>query len=274
MREPLFHASLHLFHEYLRAFHIIHELYEVKLYISSSSHRSPRHETTSHRYDPPRWTAPSVRISSAISIRTMRHVIAKYRQIACLTTSCLDFYLARFRVLRPSHLVDDTFLFENKLDEDGNYFPASVQTPESSPFPVRDTGVITWIERQRVLRAFWRVELFHEIKYAVKTLRVRWPENSIWRMGFMTAERFSSPTLRDLIGVHYCEYGPDLYHQEGRLEKGLIRSVINYMEEDGKNLKHFGSRDDTRYEIASLVYESGDVKSLEDYTSWTYAFFH
>lgn len=51
-------------------------------------------------------------------------------------------------------------------------------------YPVQDIGPPLWIEQQRVLQTFWRIQLSHDMKAALLASRNTWPEvseNPRWR---------------------------------------------------------------------------------------------
>jgi len=46
-------------------------------------------------------------------------------------------------------------------------------------FPVRDIGPPSWVERQRVQRAFWRIQVFFDIRHALDGKRVVWDSSDV-----------------------------------------------------------------------------------------------
>ncbi|KAK9774101.1 putative F-box domain-containing protein [Seiridium cardinale] len=231
-----------------------------------------RYESTSHRYDPPAWTLPPLRLSSDVSPSTLRGLLATHRKVACLVISCLRFYLIRFKPLRPSHLVDESFHFESGYHgSDGLYIAAWQQKPGEKPFPVHDIGPPTWVEEQRVLRAFWRLQLFRDLKVAgTKALLVNWPDTDLQRLNFMTAPNFHDVPTRNLIEE---DREPSIRTRGTVLEHQLINSVIEYEDEDKQTIV---SPDflQTRREWPAPVEGEKDWDAVSYYSSTTYDFFY
>lgn len=230
-----------------------------------------RHESTSHRYNPPLWTLPSP-ILSDVSVTVLRGLLATHRKIVCLTISCLKFYLNRFKPLRPSHLVDTKFHFESDYyGPDGHYVPSWQQTPAERPFPVHDIGPPTWVEEQRVLRAFWRVQLFRELKTAINASVVNWPENDVRKLNDMAEVGLYDvplPNLLDEVGE------PFLYQQNTLLEHELIWSVVNYTKDDRQTITAPAFLQTRRDWSNPTAKGQQDWNTISDYLLWTHIFFH
>lgn len=73
-----------------------------------------RHETTSYRYNPARWKHPPSRLPPYTSTTALHEVVATNRRIQRLTFDCVQYYLDRFKSLRPSHLADEGFRYGSK----------------------------------------------------------------------------------------------------------------------------------------------------------------
>lgn len=199
-----------------------------------------RHETTSHRYKPPKWALPPVKLSLQVPADVLRAVLATHRKILCLTISCLSFYLKRFKPLRPSHLVDENYFFESQdVNIDGKYshfYPAWQKWPPVMPCPVVDVGPPTWVEEQRVLRAFWRVQLIHDMR----TPRDIADLDFLKLNGMSVVVLYDVPydTWMDSISLN-GQGGPDptIFQQDGLLEHELIWSVVEYTEQDQQTIE-------------------------------------
>ncbi|KAK8059154.1 hypothetical protein PG996_009084 [Apiospora saccharicola] len=136
-------------------------------------------ETTTYKWDPPRWEHPPCPLPPEIPATTLRGILASHRKVVSLTVGCLDHYLDLFHALKPEHPVDKSFHFcheegEGKYD----YVGAWQLSPPCEPFPVRDMGPPTWVEEQRAMRAFWRLELFRTARAAIEAGRLSWPADS------------------------------------------------------------------------------------------------
>lgn len=86
----------------------------------------------------------------------LRSILATTRRITCLTLDCLEHYLARFRSLRPQHLVDREFHWHGIQ-------PWEVKPPRQS-YQTQEVGLPSWVEEQRVFRAFWRIQMICDLK--------------------------------------------------------------------------------------------------------------
>ncbi|KAK8044968.1 hypothetical protein PG993_004992 [Apiospora rasikravindrae] len=121
-------------------------------------------ESMSYEWNPPRWPHPPCPLPSALPATVMRGILASHRKIVHFGISCLEYYLGRFNALRPEHLADKDFYYD---DDDGttdskyDYVGAWQLNPPREPFP-------------RVLRAFWRLELFKSVRIAIDAGRLGW----------------------------------------------------------------------------------------------------
>lgn len=160
----------------------------------------------------------------------LRGLLASQRRIVRLTKSCLEFYLGRFRFLRPSHLVEKSFEFTSHyFGDDNHYISAWQQQPEQKPFPVQDTGAPTWVEDLRVLRAFWRLQVFEDLKAAVSESRIHWPEAGIKRLNAITAVGIYDVPIANLLDQDPdVGSGPFVYQQGTLREDELILSVMEF----------------------------------------------
>ncbi|KAF5520196.1 hypothetical protein CGCA056_v008179 [Colletotrichum aenigma] len=86
--------------------------------------------------------------SKAPSLSVLRTVLSTASQVHCLTRSCIDHHLQQ--------------LIDAKARGRLEWAPEDERARKPS-----------WVEEQRVLRAFWRLQLIYELKLAVTTSRVR-----------------------------------------------------------------------------------------------------
>jgi len=73
-------------------------------------------------------------------------------------------------------LVDRNFVFRNLFDDSSDNTAAWQQKQAEEAFPVQDTGGPTLVEKQRVLRAFWRVQLFRNLVAHIEEGDIKWPK--------------------------------------------------------------------------------------------------
>lgn len=244
-----------------------------------------RHESTSHRYQPPAWTLSPLRITWKTPATTLRSLLATYRRITCLVISCSKFYLDRFKPLRPSHLADESFCFEGAYcGPDRRYVGSWQQRPAERPFPVRDIGPPTWVEEQHLLRTFWRVQLFHELKAAAKASLLSWPDADLERLDRMDVlDFYDVPPVVGWRADDHPEDGPrqNLVHDTTAepgvncptLENQLLWSVIEYTME---NKQAIAAPDflRTSRDWPDPVRGEKDCDTLRDHLSMTYWFYY
>lgn len=143
----------------------------------------------------------------------LRSILAATRRITCLTLNCLEHYLARFRSLRPQHLVDREFHWHGIQ-------PWEVKPPRRS-YQTQEVGPPSCVEEQRVFRAFWRIQMICDLKKAASYSMLSWPADDI--------ERLNSA---EPIELFYQEaLYIRLYREEPHPEFEEIRSVMHYMRE-------------------------------------------
>lgn len=169
------------------------------------------------------------------------------RKIQRLTFDCLQYYLKKFRPLKFFHPVDKDYEYTSVNERDRYEGPWRRLNPLVSPVRFHDIGAPSWIEQQRVLRAFWRVRLFFELKDAIAISCITWPKKDISAIWQMKLEDLNDvPTrFRDdewtarLLGQTEAEHDSELYvHQQVTLlEAELIQSVVDYLGEGRKLMR-------------------------------------
>lgn len=211
------------------------------------------HETTQHRYEPPRWTQAPLRLmqqqpssssaaddnnTAAVSASALRSVLASQHRSERLVAGCLAMYLPRFQALQPLHLADHDHAWESVYHGlDKTEFVGSWQMqPATVPFPKRDVGAPTWCEEQRLLRAAWRVQLFEDVKAAAVAGRFleRWPDREVQRLQRNDATCLMAVETEDLIEEQSWE--PDIHHQFIDVEHELIYTVLDYVDTTKKDV--------------------------------------
>ena len=153
----------------------------------------------------------------------IRSILATARLLTWVSLDCLKFYLVRFKALRPDQLVNDKYKFYSTAIASGDkdYIPAWQSRPKGRKFDVRDVGPPSWIEEQRVTRAFWRLQLIYDLKTAAANSLLSWPEKEI-------------EALNNSEPVNF--YGPEMHLAQGEYEPNPpeyeeINSIIEYTQE-------------------------------------------
>jgi len=239
-----------------------------------------RHETTPHRYDPPMWELPPTTLSRT-PITVMRGLIATNRKIGRLSIGCLSYYLHKFKPVRPSHPTDKDFKFESINNPDEPYIGSWQLKPAETPFPVRDIGPPTWVEQQRVLRAFWRLQLYNELVSALNDSSIIWAgDRLMWLKVMANLDRlmmfYDVPTYNLLGQDEFAgDPGPYICEQDTLLEHELLLSVQYYVQENKKMIKYSKYRQLRR---DWPLYTSGNQEDTETvgncHLSPTWRFFH
>lgn len=100
----------------------------------------------------------------------VRGVLLTARRISCLTWACLEYYRASGSSATPSHQGD------RPLGGDGfiNRKPWRQEFLPGKPYKPQPLGPPCWMEEQRVMRAFWRLQLVIELKRAASEKRLDW----------------------------------------------------------------------------------------------------
>jgi hypothetical protein len=153
----------------------------------------------------------------------LRSILASARRIECLSLDCLEHYLSRFRALRPetpggrpprSYCPPKGFIGWKEAAQ-----------PEGKKYEVEDVGPPSWVEEQRVIRAFWRVQVWYDLQKAVACSMLEWPEKGV-------------PVLRRSPWVLYK--GSPLHQTAGPRGQGgsrvdhefqEISSIVEYIQE-------------------------------------------
>jgi hypothetical protein len=195
------------------------------------------HETSPHRWDPQRWVHPQTILPSDISTSVLRTLLATNRKIQRLAFGCLDFYLNRFRSLKPFNSAGFSFDSTPFAEWDGDLIGPWQEKPANSVYyyPVQDIGRPSWLEQQRVVRVFWRIQLSHDLKAAVDSSRIVWPEMD--EEGYMRVDNIGPADLCDAPGFFMDDAGgflldaEEILERETLLEHELLETAIQYTRE-------------------------------------------
>lgn len=236
-----------------------------------------RRETSILSYDDPdnpddsdgpsEWPFPLTTLPPVTSAVLLRGILATNRKLMRRTVGCLAFYLERFNSLRPMHPVDKDFVFRNKHVGPGRRHVLTWQLePAETPYATRDIGPPTWVEEQRVLRACWRVQLFHDVEDAVNKSTVTWELDNLGPV-----DLFKVPSLRGLWNnSDYYEDPwplPYIWMQGTLFDHELIDTVLYYDKEClGSTLN------EPNWPMLKPTGQC-DYDNLDFHSSETYAFF-
>lgn len=106
---------------------------------------------------------------------------------------------------------------------------------DETPFPVRDTERgPSWVEKQRVLRAFWRIQLFGDLEAP----RPIYPQR--FKAGIRLIYSVNTPCLtplHDLIPDNEHVIEPYHWQQDGIFEQELICTVLFYVQNNQERIK-------------------------------------
>jgi hypothetical protein len=230
------------------------------------------HDTTSHRYDPPDWEHLPLVLAPDTPAAVLRGMLATNRMIVHRTACCLDYYLERFKALRPKHLLDKDFQFVSEFQGlERRYVPSWQLKPAENPFPVQDIGPCTWLEQQRVLRAYWRVQLGGEIQNAARKGVMHWSVD-----GMSVIDLCCYVDIDNLLDDNDHDensYGePYVYQQGTLLERELLESVLHYEENSMRPVSVPAQLGFAPFNISTISEDDREV--LGWHTSITYTFFY
>ncbi|KAL1969769.1 hypothetical protein VTN77DRAFT_7278 [Rasamsonia byssochlamydoides] len=122
-------------------------------------------------------------LSMDLSPAILRGMLVTAWQVWCLTHACLQHYIDRCMALQPSHLVDPTFEFGIKA-------PPWQEQPAGKRYQPRNAGPPSWVEEQRVARAFWQVQMLYDLRKAAVQGQLGWPQDDLDRLHWLDAATF------------------------------------------------------------------------------------
>ncbi|KAF2148517.1 hypothetical protein K461DRAFT_65259 [Myriangium duriaei CBS 260.36] len=146
-------------------------------------------------YNPEKWYmrvddifSPNI-LPEHCSPATLRSILATIRSITFRTMTCLDSHLSRFRALKPRRAADPAW-------DPKDVKVAQLHEVPSIPMTIEDVGAPTWLEEQRVMRAFWRVQFVQDLRRAVRTGIVAWATGDLAELYSL-----SVPDIYDFPGI-------------------------------------------------------------------------
>lgn len=141
-----------------------------------------------HLEDSPASSAAFRPIPANQSPSAIRSVLAAATKISLLTSCCLAEHMRRCLALRPSHAVDTTW-------RGGPSEWTSFLAGPGVPYTPHSSGSPSWLERQRVVRAFWSLQLYLDMINATCVWRnIAVPQDADEdrsALGMETLERFT-----------------------------------------------------------------------------------
>lgn len=119
------------------------------------------------------WRLIPVTLSLANTLRgqaphLVRGVLLTARRICCLTWACLEYYREICSSVTPSHL-DVPFAWGTWAEK-----PWRQEVPPGKPYKPQPLGPSCWVEEQRVMRGFWRLQLLVDLRLAASDGRLDW----------------------------------------------------------------------------------------------------
>ncbi|CCF41918.1 hypothetical protein CH063_02711 [Colletotrichum higginsianum] len=98
----------------------------------------------------------------------VRGILLTARRICCLAWACLEHYRGQWSSVTPAHL-ERGFAWGAGGEKPWRQVP-----PPGKPYKLQPVGPPCWMEEQRVMRGFWRLQLLIDLKLAVSEGRVDW----------------------------------------------------------------------------------------------------
>ncbi|KAK8130546.1 hypothetical protein PG999_002926 [Apiospora kogelbergensis] len=197
-----------------------------------------------------------------------------------------------FNALRPEHLANKDFHYEHEestTDNKYDYVGSWQLHPPTVPFPVLDMGPPTWDEEQRVLRAFWRLELFKTVRIAIESGSLCWPTNvpiygfqlrnittnvlDFYHVvdGYNSEEGWSLHPLGHYLGDEDPRLGVALDHD---LEAELIQTAEAYTADNRHEARTPNIRQRKESQLAAALPGPQDQEWLRDAFGPTLRFFY
>ena len=204
-----------------------------------------RHETSPHRWTPPRWTENPTTFPDAPSTFYLG-LLATNRKIQHLTTACLEHYLEDFRQLRPYNAAEfhyDASTFATFAPE--LLSPWQNKLPHQIfHYPVHDTGPPSWVERQRIERAFWRIQVSLDLRKALSTKTIVWDSSNAAEILNEKEKEWDAADIYDVPAYIFSDDGnenvfvlkenAEMMHIATDLETELVQTVLDYYYAEGQ----------------------------------------
>jgi len=107
-------------------------------------------------------------------------------QIQYLTDSFLWMMIDRCMALELSHLLNPTFRYIQRPL--GNRCPQ--RRPLGQQYQQQNSGPPSWTERERTSRAYWRLQLFFDLRATAAASKLKWPFADLAQLQSMSVESF------------------------------------------------------------------------------------
>ncbi|OLN97306.1 hypothetical protein CCHL11_01004 [Colletotrichum chlorophyti] len=161
------------------------------------------------------YNLPSMDSNAVPSLSVLRSVLAVASRIRALSQMCINHYLQRIRAAEA----------DKRIELLSTY---------------KAFGCPSWVEEQRVIRAFWRVQLVTELKLAAENSRVRSSTEDIESPGQMDIENFYDSGINNLksafhevmTAMEYLEY----FDTDGRKDGSALRSHSSPYHQTSENV--------------------------------------
>jgi hypothetical protein len=132
-------------------------------------------------------SSPPLEVADTYPPELLRCFLVLAHRIHMLAHSCIDHYIQRSMAMTPSSLI--------KLGPYGGAFGPPIihfgyKRAESRPYQLQTTGPPSWVEEQRVVKSFWRIQLFLELKLARKEDRLGWTDKDLEMLDSTTLTSF------------------------------------------------------------------------------------
>jgi hypothetical protein len=118
-------------------------------------------------------------LSPNTSPTELRSILASVHQIYLLTHSCLQYYINQSMSIQPVRVVDPHFSYACVVEPSQ---PPWKKRPEVQRYQPQNSGPPSWVEEQRVTRAFWWLKLFYDLINASTESRLHWPKEDIAKL--------------------------------------------------------------------------------------------
>ncbi|RYO84412.1 hypothetical protein DL764_009337 [Monosporascus ibericus] len=185
-------------------------------------------------------------------------VLTTASRIYNLTQSCLEHYLDKLRAVQPRlrRPADPKFSYMAPYGPDELMVPGWQRQTDGVPYNTPYMGPASWEEAQVVLRAFWRLQMFHDFKRAALNSR-------------LTA--FPRLDVERIVGLRLEELFPCVHPHMTQYHE--ILSVSDYLQEPdasthlidrppGRKVDHMTGPPEIPKDAYCLVSYTGKVRHL------------
>lgn len=113
------------------------------------------------------------RLPQKTESKALRKLLSFAHKIHLLSYTCLDHYIDISLTLRPKKLV------ELPIDGQPGHYREVYERATYMDYQPRKTGPPSWVEEHRVIKAFWIVYHFLQLKKAYRENRLDWPTDDL-----------------------------------------------------------------------------------------------